>query len=266
MSTDEKIKELESRIQEHEFKQATLIAIEKNNRKWILGISTIIFGVLGISYLQLPQLIYDSVDKQIDATAQERLSTLLLEAEVVAGKIQVNGAEADQKTRKLLALTNQATELVERLKGIKVSDVSSEPGMNVDAKSDPVTAASGGEEPEPEHVVTDPNIEPPSSENPGSNKQEQWVTLFENYYAKSNYYLPFGGNLRINVMGVENNGVKVNIVSLNNDYQKEATLVPNGTTPVTYNDVEYLITLDKVDNAGFNPLTKAAFFKVQQKL
>lgn len=247
MSTEKRIEELELRTQEHELKQASLVAVEKNNKKWILGISAIVFALLGISYVQLPALVLQRVtaivDTKIDSEAQERLNTLLAEAEEIAGRIQVNGAQADQKTRRLRVLENQAIALIRELKqrnGL-VQQVDNVDGNSTVAPT--MTAAAKDD----------------------LTKQHKWITLFDNYYAKKGYYLPFGDTLKINVSSVENNKVDLSINSANNDFKQESTLAPESVIFIEYRAVEYQIILNKVDRAGFNPLTKAAYFKVRQK-
>lgn len=100
---------------------------------------------------------------------------------------------------------------------------------------------------------------------------ESWITLFEGYYAKAGYFLPFGGNLRVNVDTVQDLNAEIRVSAVNGTNLEGSegigtaiTLTPEDTHQVSYDATNYRITLTKIDDAGFNRFTKAAFFKVEQ--
>lgn len=82
--SEERIKKLENRIQEYELEQAALVAIEKNNKKWVLGIAAAVFGNLGVSYYELPKIVLERATADIRKTVSDEINLMRDDAEEAA--------------------------------------------------------------------------------------------------------------------------------------------------------------------------------------
>lgn len=102
MKLEEQVSDLESRIKKYELEQAAIVAIEKNNKKWIAGISLVIAGVVGVSIYQLPRQVYDStittvnrdIITQVSNTVGANLNEFSVNADKAVNEFQQSAARA----------------------------------------------------------------------------------------------------------------------------------------------------------------------------
>lgn len=182
--------------------------------------------------------------------------------------VEINASLVEQKSKRISSLESRATAAVARLEEIQASLLQDGliDGYTLSGTSSGNSASgrSDGDSASRSPASTGAQTIPA--------QQESWITLFEDFYAKEGYYLPVGDNLRININSVQGVSVEIRITALNSTNVESSeglntvvALTPTDSHLLGYNGSSYRITLTKIDSAGFNRLSKAAFFKVEQR-